>query len=174
MQFQQLAELAAKAWSKTKSESDPEFNQCDITHKERLVAKAQGVVDTQQAFDGLDAVMLRLFRESQEEKSEVEKIVQQFPSAHADEVMHMAAGLPHPLKGHAEDRQRGLIREEFRGVEPFTANPVHLESRSMAVIEPLELSDPEVMGTISVDPEAKPVTVNVESVKPRKSKKKGK
>lgn len=124
MQFNELAKLAALAWHETKAENDPEFGQCDVTHREKLVAAVQGVVGTNQAFNRFDAVVLRLHREAQEEKSRTEQLVDAHPNAHADEIMHMAAGVPHPLQGHAEQRQMAAVREEFRGAEPFADLPI--------------------------------------------------
>lgn len=176
MHFPDLARLAAKAWHEVKAEGDPEFNECAITHRENLVAAVQGAVHGGQAFNKFDAVVLRIYKEEQEEKSEAEKLFAQHPQAHADEIMHMASGLPHPLQGHAEDRQRALVREEFRGVADSFEAPVELESHGHAVIEPKDKSKtPPLKGTISVTKDAKgstTATVNVNTTSKKKATKK--
>lgn len=130
MHFSDILSLAARAWHETKDPKDPEFNDCALTHRENLGAAAKAVVDSQQAFSLFDRVVLRLYLADEEAKSQAEKILEQNPRLHSDEVMHIASGTPHPLApapveaevsaaniGHAEDAQREAAREELKDVD---------------------------------------------------------
>lgn len=135
MHFTDILSLAARAWHETKPASDPEFNDCALTHRENLGAAAKAVVDTEQAFSPFDRAVLRLYLADKKAKSEADKILEANPTLHSDEVMHIASGLPHPLArrgsgaidyvqanppsvaGHAENAQMAAVREEFHGVD---------------------------------------------------------
>lgn len=119
MHFTEILNLAARAWHETKDASDPEFNDCQITHRENLGAAARAVVDSRQAFTRFDRIVLRLFLADEEAKSEAERILEENPTLHADEVMHIASGTSHPLapQGHVETQQLAAVREEFKGVD---------------------------------------------------------
>ena len=119
MHFTEILQLAARAWHETKALSDPEFNDCAVTHRENLAAAASGVINSSQAFNHFDRVVLRLYNEHQESLTKAQQLLEANPLLHSDEVMHMAAGIPHPLMGHATDAQMDAVREEFRG----TAEP---------------------------------------------------
>lgn len=129
MHFTDILSLAARAWHETKPANDPEFNDCALTHRENLGAAAKAVVDSKQAFSFFDRVVLRFYLADEEAKSQAERILEQNPTLHGDEVMHIASGTPHPLYpqdpltltnlgGHAEDAQREAAREEFREPKP--------------------------------------------------------
>lgn len=128
MHFTDILNLAAAAWHEVKDANDPEFNECQVTHREKLGAAAKAVVDSGQAFDKFDRIVLRLHKERLEAMAKVEQILEQNPRLHGDEVMHIASGVPHPLSGpqqaanivtdalfggHAEDATRAATREEF-------------------------------------------------------------
>lgn len=117
MHFNDVLSLAARAWHEIKPASDPEFNNCAITHRENLGAAAQAVIDSGLAFSEFDKAVLRIAKSDAEAKSEAEKILEANPTLHADEVMHIASGVPHPLGGHAENAQLAAVREEFKGVD---------------------------------------------------------
>jgi predicted flap endonuclease-1-like 5' DNA nuclease len=128
MHFNDILSLAARAWHEIKDPKDPEFNQCQITHRENLGAAAQAVVNSGLAFSEFDKAVLRIYRADAEAQSEAERILAENPTLHGDEVMHIASGAPHPLDknampGHAENAQMAAVREEFKGadVSGFTA-----------------------------------------------------
>lgn len=128
MHFTDILSLAARAWHETKPASDPEFNDCALTHRENLGAAAQAVVDSERAFSLFDHVVLRLYLADKEAQSEADRILAENPTLHGDEVMHIASGQPHPLAGHAESAQIAAVREEFRGVDDSEiAAPVELK-----------------------------------------------
>jgi len=114
MHFTDVLNLAARAWHEVKDANDPEFNQCAVTHRENLGAAAQGVVNSGLAFTPFEKTVLRLYRTDAEAKSEAVKTLAEHPTLHADEVMHITSGTPHPLVGHAEAAQMATVREEFR------------------------------------------------------------
>lgn len=171
MHFNDVLNLAAKAWHETKAEEDPEFNDCAVSHREKLGAQAQGVVSSGQAFDRFDRVVLRLYKERQEAQSKAEQLLEQHPTAHGDEVMHMASGLSHPLQGgHAEAAQMAAVREEFRGADASGfAAPVKFGSQGGVIVTPNPLptenlkgtftvseTDAEVSATVNIEPPPKP------------------
>lgn len=131
MHFNEIINLAARAWHEIKVAADPEFNDCQITHREQLGAAAKGVVDSGQAFSPFEQAVLRLYRADMEAKSEAEQILADNPTLHGDEVMHIASGVPHPLAGHAENAQMAAVREEFRGADAsgFESAPLIEEIR---------------------------------------------
>lgn len=122
MHFNDILSLAARAWHEVKDPKDPEFNQCQITHRENLGAAAQAVVDSglTSGATPFDKAVMRIYRADAEAQSEADRILAENPTLHGDEVMHIASGTPHPLAmpGHAENMQMAAVREEFRGIDP--------------------------------------------------------
>ena len=147
----------------------------DETHFENFEGETQASrhrLDCDTRFPKMIKVYSRVMRYIVEKAlTKAQQLLEANPLLHSDEVMHMAAGVPHPLMGHATDVQMDAVREEFRGAD--TPEPVHLISQGGVTIQP----DPPtegVKGTITVsETDGKTsATVNVES--PKKSTKKTK
>ena len=145
MHFNDILSLAARAWHEIKDPNDPEFNQCQITHRENLGAAAQAVVNSGVASTPFEKAVLRIYRADAEAKSEADKILEENPTLHGDEVMHIASGTPHPLAGHAENAQLAAVREEFRGVDASS-----LEAPEPAA-EPKSAAVPKLKGPLPKD-----------------------
>lgn len=63
MHLNDILPLAAVAWSKVKPAGDPEFNNCALSHREKLVAEAEGVVRTGSARTDFEKAFLGLLDE---------------------------------------------------------------------------------------------------------------
>ena len=63
MHLNDMLPLAAVAWSKVKPAGDPEFNNCALSHREKLVAEAEAVVRTGSARTDFEKAFLGLLDE---------------------------------------------------------------------------------------------------------------
>lgn len=63
MHLNDILPLAAVAWSKVKPAGDPEFNNCALSHREKLVAEAEAVVRTGSARTEFEKAFLGLLDE---------------------------------------------------------------------------------------------------------------